>query len=355
MRCNRVRKMLGAYMDEELSGRKTKKIQKHLTMCSACAWELKSLQKIDELGRWMAETEAARLPENYWQNYTAHLHARIDQEGEHPGTGITGLLGRYWRFSANFTDYWARRMAPGLIAALIVIGLITGANHIRHRLFQVAAQGSPETEKISVNLYLKEHENAVMLTSHSAQPSQVGIELGHEDVFYYDAVRGLDREWPGEAGVFLRAPRRSSYPVDRRPSKAPDIFNGHKLSLKEAQESFSFGVVAPRMLYPAYFLEGIRKVEGRECLQLIYTNGISTLSLFEQALESDEKLHSSDFREYVMYSKDGIGSASIIGWNSQKVSFTLIGVEDLSDLMDVIHLIQADYLKADEEEELGFS
>ena len=142
-----------------------------------------------------------------------------------------------------------------------------------------------------------------MQASYSTGPSQSGVELGYEDVFYYDAGRGPDREWPGEIGIFLRAPRRSVYPARKASSQADDISNGHSLSLRKAQESVSFEVMAPRILHPGYFLENIRRIEGKECLQLIYTNGISTLSLFEQAFRSEEKFHSGDFREYVMYSK----------------------------------------------------
>ncbi len=355
MRCKKVKKILGAYLDGELSEKRAKKIQQHLTECSSCAWELKSFQKIDELGRWMAETESSQLPKDYWGDYQANLHARLEQEGIPQSSGMGEFFNRYWRFTLAFAAHWSERMAPGLAAAVIIVALIMGINYMRHQPLQTTTQESPRMKKISVNLYLKEHKNAVMLASHSPQSTQRQIELGYEDVFYYDAARGPDREWPGEAGVFLRAPRHSSYPVRKEPSRANDIAKGQELSLKEAQETVSFKIVAPQILHPAYFLESVRKVKGREAIQLIYTNGINTLSLFEQALGSAEKLHSSDLREYVMYSKGSGKSANIIGWNSAEISFALIGEKELSHLMDMIRAIQADYLEDNGEKETDIS
>ncbi len=333
MRCSSVRKVLGSYLDGELPERKAKRVQKHLAECSACAWELKSFQKIDELGKWAVEP----APEGYWEGYLARLHSRMEREErdfETPGFFIRRL-----HFLAG---YWLRKVSPGLAAALLIAVLVAG--YIR---FSSTRIGEPETEKITVNFYLKQHENAIMQASYSTEPPQSGIELAYEDVFYYDAGRGPDREWPGEMGIFLRAPRRSLYPERKEPSQTDDIPNGRNLSFRKAHESVSFEVVAPQILHPGYFLENIRKIEGKECLQLIYTNGISTLSLFEQAFRSEERFHSSDFREYVMYSKGNGEPVNIIGWNSAEVSFTLIGEQDLSHLMGVIRAIQESYLAKD--------
>jgi hypothetical protein len=335
MRCSSVRKVSGSYLDGELPERKAKRVHKHLAECSACAWEVKSFQKIDELGKRAAEP----APEGYWAGYLARLHSRIEREErdfEMPGFFIRRL-----HFLAG---HWLRKVSPGLAIVLVIVVLITG-----YMRFSPTRIGETEREKITVNFYLKQHEDAIMRASYSTEPPQSGIELRYEDVFYYDAARGLDRERPGEMGIFLRAPRRSVYPERREPSQADDISNGHSLSLREAQESVSFRIAAPQILHPGYFLENIRKIEGRECLQLIYTNGISTLSLFEQAFKSDEKFHSGDLREYIMYSRGNGEPVNIIGWNSAEVSFTLIGEQDLSHLMGIIRAIQESYLAKDRE------
>jgi hypothetical protein len=333
MRCSSVRKVSGSYLDGELPERKAKKVQKHLAECSACAWELRSFQKIDELGKWAVES----APEGYWGGYLARLHRRMELEER--DFEMPGFFVRRLHFLAG---YWLRKMSPGLAIVLVIAALIAG--YIRFSPTRIA---EPETEKITVNFYLKQHENAIMRASHSIEPPRSGIELGYEDVFYYDAARGLGRERPGETGIFLRAPRRSVYPERREPSQADEISNGHSLSLREAQESVSFEVAAPQILHPGYFLENIRRIEGKECLQLIYTNGISTLSLFEQAFRSEEKFHSGDLREYVLYSRGNGEPVNIIGWNSAEVSFTLIGEEDLPHLMGIIRAIQESYLAKD--------
>jgi hypothetical protein len=333
MRCSSVRKVLGSYLDGELPERKAKRVQKHLAECSACAWELGSFQKIDELGKWAVES----APEGYWEGYLARLHRRMEREDRDSET--PGFFIRRLHFAA---EYWLRKVSPALAAALVIAALIAG-----YMRFSSTRIGESGTEKITVNFYLKQHENAIMRASYSTDPPQSDIELRYEDVFYYDAARGLDRERPGETGIFLRAPRRSVYPERRQPSQADDISNGHSLSLREAQESVSFEVATPQILHPGYFLENIRKIEGKECLQLIYTNGISTLSLFEQAFRSKERFHSSDFREYVMYSRGNSEPVNIIGWNSAEVSFTLIGEQDLSHLMGIIRAIQESYAGRD--------
>ena len=347
MRCNKVRKLLGAYLDGELPEKRVDRIQDHLSECSLCAWELKSFRKVDELGRWIAKTESAQLPDGYWENYQTRLHEILEHEDTRQSSGMGEFLNRFWHFSTTFAAYWSEKLAPGLAAAVVIIAFIMGINYISHQPNRSTIQKSSAVERSNVNLYLREHESAIMLTSNSPQSAQRGIELGYEDVFYYDAAKGTDREWPGETGVFLRAPRRSSYPVGKEPAKDADVANSQQLSLKEAQETVNFGIVAPQILHPAYFLESIRKINGREAIQLIYTNGINTLSLFEQALGNSEKLRSSDLRKYVLYSSDRGESANIIGWNSAEISFTLIGEKELSHLMEIIRRIQADYLGED--------
>ena len=363
MRCNKVKKILGAYLDGELSENKAGKVKKHLEQCSACSWELKSFKDIDELGRRMIETSSPKMPEGYWENYLAHLHQRLGQEEIHQQSNTGNLFNRFFPFPLAFAVDWFKNIAPVFVSVVIIALLTIGISYLYHQPSQTAITESSKGEKVTINFYLKEHEHAVMQVErsdicakpsrvsgprigadYSTQPSQRGIELGYEDVFYYDSVRGMDEESLRERGVFLRAPHHSSVPARRKPSRLTDITNGHNLNIQKAQESVRFRIVAPQMLNPGYFLENIRKVEGKDCIQLIYSNGISTLSLFEQALESKEKLHSGDFREYVMYSEGNGASVNIIGWNSAEVSFTLIGEEDLSHLMSIIRAIQENYL-----------
>jgi len=345
VRCNKVKKILGVYLDGELSENKAGKVQKHLEQCSACSWELKSFKDIDELGRRMIETSSPKMPEGYWENSLAHLHQRLGREEIHQQSNTGNLFNRFFPFPLAFAVDWFKKIAPVFASVAVIALLIIGINYLYHQPSQTAMIEDFEGEKVTINFYLKEHEHAVMQADYSTQPPQKGIELGYEDVFYYDTVREMDEELLRERGVFLRSPHHSSVQARRESSRLNDIANGHNLNIQRAQESVSFGIVTPQILNPGYFLENISKVEGKDCIQLIYSNGISTLSLFEQALESKEKFHSGDFREYVMYSKGNGEPVNIIGWNSAEVSFTLIGEEDLSQLMGIIRAIQGDYLE----------
>jgi len=345
VRCNKVKKILSAYLDGELSERKAKQVKQHLVECSACTWELNSFQRIDELGRWMAEVSEPQLPGDYWEGYLDNLHDRLEQAEGYQQPDMAGFFNRCWNIPLTFAIYLFKKIAPGLATAVVIAALVIGGYYLSHRSLQIETPKDSERGKVSINFYLKEHETAVTQATYSAQPSPRGIELGYEDVFYYDTVREMGRELPGEKGIFLRAPRHLSHPSHRGPSQASEISNGHKLSLQKAQEAVGFKIIAPQTLHPGYFLERIRKVEEKECLQLTYNNGINTISLFEQAIGSEERFHSGDFREYAMYSKKGDEPVNVISWNSAEVSFTLIGEESLSQLMGIIRAIQEDYLE----------
>ncbi len=344
MRCNRIKKILGAFLDEELSQRRVKQVQQHLENCSACAWELKSLQKVDGLGRWMTETSSKQMPKDYWDGFLTNIHEKLQKADKYKQSKMIGFFNRGRYLTQAFIAYWFKKAAHAFAAVVVIFALIFGIDYIRDSSSQIAKLEDSESEKISINFYLNEHEKALTKAAYSAHPSRSGMDLGYEDLLYYNTVRGSQRDWPGEAGIILREPNYYNDPARRKPSPAVDIANGKKLNLEEAQEAVSFKIIKSQTLYPGYFLESIRKIEGRECLQLVYTNGISTISLFEQALTSSEKLQSSDFREYVMYSRKGIRSVNIIGWNSAEVSFTLMGEHDLSHFLTIIREIQEVYI-----------
>jgi len=387
MKCEKAKRLIVDYVYHELSEKQRKKLEEHIASCWGCSFELKSIQKTITLVESQTKME---IDEQLWKESWREIENRLPQSKA--ALKNRTLFGLVWDWIFDrvppqgwfFHEFIMRKAIPAFGAFVFVISASLFVIHtlrLRNSEFREKTSGQqpavssggnplrlssteegeapsePET-KITINFYLKEHENAIMQASYSSQPKHQEIELGREDMFYYDTVRGMGREQQGEAGVFLRAPRRSSYPTPREPSTslqeteatslrakrsnlATNIANSHKLSLKEAQETVNFKIVAPQTLYPAYLLENIRKIEGAECLHLIYTDGMSTLSLFEQAVESEEKLHSSDFREYVMYSKEGDEPVNIIGWSGAEVSFTLIGKEDLSHLMDIIRAIQS--------------
>jgi predicted anti-sigma-YlaC factor YlaD len=56
MKCSEVRDLLGNYMDEELTERMMRRIERHLLRCPACAYEARSLEQARQLLRQAVET-----------------------------------------------------------------------------------------------------------------------------------------------------------------------------------------------------------------------------------------------------------------------------------------------------------
>lgn len=353
--------MLGAYLDGELTDKKASKIEQHLMECASCSWELKSFQKVDEFGQWVTNIQHL-YP---WEDYIANLHGKLKKAKVNQNSWIFCIYDRFRYSMPSFIAYWFRKLVPGFAFALFITGIFLGINYIRNNSTDTPQnvssvntvnnvqqsvnvskakpvspekQNEPESQKLIFNFYLKEHKNAVIQqASYSEQPSPKSVEIKNDDILYYDTIRG---ERQGEAGLILRAPRRSNVPAQVSAPQAKQIADSHSLNLEQAIKSVTFKVTAPQTLYPGYLLESIKKLEGNNCLHLIYTNGINTLSVFEQSMASEEKLHPNDFKEYIIYSKEGNDPANIIGWNSSEVSFTIIGNEDFPKLINITREIQ---------------
>ena len=123
--------------------------------------------------------------------------------------------------------------------------------------------------------------------------------------------------------------------------QAPEISNGHMLTLSEARKAATFDLVSPPRLHPGYMLDQIRRIDGRDALHLLYTNGINTISLFEQPLDGVRGLEARDFREYALYRSKGQAGRTILAWSDDSLSYVLIGNLDMSQLMDMAQAISA--------------
>jgi len=88
-------------------------------------------------------------------------------------------------------------------------------------------------------------------------------------------------------------------------------------------------------------LDAIRRIEGRDALHLLYTDGINTISLFEQPLDGQRGLGAQDFREYALYRSEGQGPGTILAWRDHALSYVLIGNIEMSQLMDMAQSISA--------------
>ena len=145
----------------------------------------------------------------------------------------------------------------------------------------------------------------------------------------------LDSMYPG---IIVRGPSTQG---QINPTGAPVISNGHSLSLSEAKETANFDLVAPLRLHPGFELEQIRRIDGRDALQLLYSNIIKSVSLFEQPLDGQRGLSRKDFREYAVYTNAEQTGGSILAWRDDVCSYVLIGNTELSQLMDMAQSISA--------------
>jgi len=247
---------------------------------------------------------------------------------------------------------WNKVGYPG--AAILVISLLVACvvlsekvANLRHELKQarrdvaLAQQNvvsAPTHDMATINLYLKEYRDVItqQASFSPAAPPPAQMHVNRQDILYYEKFD----EQPEyvRPGLIVRGPlsqgRISS-------SNAPTISNGHSLSLSEAQKDAPFNLVAPPCLYPYYKLDQIRKIEGRDALQLNYTNGINSLSLFEQSLDGRRGLEPKDFREYAVYRNRKQVGGTILAWRDDALSYVLIGNIELSQLMDMAQSISA--------------
>lgn len=237
--------------------------------------------------------------------------------------------------------------AGGLAATLLIISSLVACfvlsrevTDLRKEL-ELARRDVPPTQpddSTTINFYLKEHQEIVAqhASANPAAPQPAQMRVSPQDVLYYESFD--DEPDYMSPGVIVRGP---SSRHRANPSEAPTISNGHMLSLSEAKETTNFDFVAPPWLHPYYKLDQIRTIENRDALQLLYTNGINSISLFEQPLDGWGGLEPKDFREYAVYSNRGQTGGTILAWKDDEISYVLIGNIELSQLMDMAQSISA--------------
>jgi hypothetical protein len=192
----------------------------------------------------------------------------------------------------------------------------------------------------TINLYIKEHQEIVARHASvgpvAPQPAQQ-MRVTRDDILYYEFL-GDGPEFM-RPGIIVRGP---FFQQEIDSSEAPVISNGHTLTLSEARETTDFGLVSPSWLHPGYSLDQIRRIEGRDALQLLYTDGINSVSLFEQPLDGQSGLSRQDFREYAVYRNNEQAGGTILAWRDDALSYVLIGNIEMSQLMDMARAITAE-------------
>lgn len=203
----------------------------------------------------------------------------------------------------------------------------------------LARQDSATTlidDSVTINFYLKEHQDTIAryASNDSAASQPFRMQINQEDLMYYELFGNKSELL--SPGVIFRGP---SFQRQISSPGTPVISNGHTLTLSEARDATNFDFISPSWFHPYYKLGQIRIIEGRDALQLLYTNGINSISLFEQSLDGQRGLSHNDFREYAVYNNQGEGGGTILAWRDNTLSYVLIGNIELSKLMDMAQLI----------------
>jgi hypothetical protein len=229
-----------------------------------------------------------------------------------------------------------------LITASCTVSVFLARNvvSLKHELelarHDAATAGAEESAII--NIYAREHQDVVarQASLSPAQPEPMQIQVSQDDILYYEFL-DVEPQYM-RPGIIVRG-TPSEREIDS--PETPVISNGHTLSLSEARETANFDLVAPLWLLPCYRLDQIRIIEGRDALQLLYTNGVNSISLFEQSLDGRRGLSHHDFREYAVYNNTEQEGATILAWRDDALSYVLIGNTELSQLMDMAQSISA--------------
>jgi hypothetical protein len=315
MECDDIWKQLESFLEGEVGEAEKTAIQGHLAECPECARAFRQSKKLaGVLRNW----KAAEPPPGLYDRLKSGLESRES----------------WWRqyLTPAFAGKAALRFAE--IAAVVFITLAVS----RH--FQKPPVSPQDAELATINLYMTEHQEAVLQTAavKAADRQPARVTLSRDDIMYYEYID--DYRQISRPGVILRGPTSPREPGQAAPDSG--LSSAKALTRSQARKAVSFEPVAPSRIHPGYILDTITKVAGRESLHLMYTNGIDTFSVFEQPLGGNQGLAARDFREYAVYKRFASGEGpvdqagtTILAWKNTHVSFVLIGREDMSRLMEI--------------------
>jgi hypothetical protein len=319
MKCEDIQKELKAFLDNEIDDQKKAEIQEHLDGCPNCTKDLEQLKKLSEvLHTWKGIEPSPLLYEK--------LKSRVESKES------------FWEKIFSFSSIKKAAFRFAEIAAVVILTLF-----ISHLLQKPAPVTGDALD--TINLYLTEHQGAVLRTVSEEPASEIEtrISIPREAFYYYEHIDGFPRY--SRPGVILKGPSKAKKEIPM--PEIPSISKGEILDLPQARKAVDFEPVAPVRLHPGYILDSIRKIEDYNSLHLVYTNGINTLSLFEQSLDGKKGLAAHDFREYAVYRSNQTtqdkrtesDKATILAWRNGSVSFILIGNEEITQLMEIAQAV----------------
>jgi len=296
-------------------------------------------KKLDELISKAISRDKPQFDFNKWkQNHEKEIDIFESQEESKRTTSAT--------FEPNIWRIMLWNKAGCLAAAFLIISSLVACFVLSGKVTDLKDELEQARRDIvlartddsaTINLYLKEHRDVVARhVSLPARPQPAQMRVSRHDILYYELFDdGPEYMRPG---IIVRGPsfrRQISSP------ETPVISNGHTMTLSEARKTADFELQAPPRLHPGYSLEQIRRIEGRDALQLLYTDGINSVSLFEQSLDGQRWLSRQDFREYAVYRNKEQAGGTILAWRDDALSYVLIGNTEMSQLMNMAQSISA--------------
>jgi anti-sigma factor RsiW len=311
LKCEDVQTELEAFLSGETDEPQNSEIRDHLRDCQNCS---QALERLTKLSGVLQSWQALEPPPLMYEKLKTRLKARTS-------------LG-----AKTFRNPLVRKVAFKLaeVAAIVAITL-----SMSHFFSKPAPQIRDETA--SLNFYLKEHRDvAAQLASFEPSAPVTRVNVPRNDILYYEF---MDEPYEfAHPGIIVRGP---SFEPTVVPVEVPAITNGHTMTLSQARKAADFDLVSPPRLHPGYMLDQIRRIEGRDALHLLYTDGIHTISLFEQPLDGHHGLVPQDFREYALYRNNGQAGSTILAWRDYALSYVLVGNAEMSQLMDMAQAINA--------------
>ena len=319
MRCEDIQKELEAFLNNDIDDLKRKEIQSHLDECQNCSRILRQLTNLSGVLQTWKEIEPSPL---------MYEKLKTRMKSYKPS----------WRriLTYSFAKKAALRFAE--VAAIVVLTL-----SVSH--FIQKPPPKAHDDSATINFYLTEHQGAITQTASaelSPQPAARAY-MDRDDILYYEFIDELPRS--ARPGIIFRRP---SSQREISPAKAPAISKGKILTLPQARNAIDFDPVMLPRLHPGYILDSLRKIDDYHSLHMLYTNGIDTISLFEQSSNGEQGLAAQDFREYAVYRSvapatilNGKVRATILAWSNGAVSFVLIGKTDMAQLMDIAQYISS--------------
>jgi anti-sigma factor RsiW len=311
LKCEDVQTELGAFLSGETDEPRNSEIRAHLRDCQNCS---QALERLTKLSGVLQSWQALDPPPLMYEELKTRLEAR------------TSLKVR------TFKNPLVRKVAFKLAEVAAIVAITLSMSHF----FSKPAPRLRD-ESASLNFYLREHRDvAAQLASFEPSTPTAHVNVPRDDILYYEF---MDEPYEfAHPGIIVKGPSSERQTIY---SEAPTITNGHTLTLSEVRKGTDFDLVSLPRLHPGYMLDQIRRIDGRDALHLLYTDGIHTISLFEQPLDGQRGLVPQDFREYALYRNKGQSGGTILAWRDDAVSYVLVGSVDMSQLMDMAQAINA--------------